>query len=131
MPARPGPRVSHRILAVRLPWWPTERLVRRFPEARTHPFVTTGESRNRLVIAAANPRAVRAGLTPGMPLADGRAVVPDVVVRPADPEGDALALERLARWADRFTPRVHARRCGHDLPGHRRLHPSSSAAKRR
>ena len=106
MPARPGPRMSHRILAVRLPWWPTERLVRRFPEARTHPFVTTGESRNRLVITAANPRAVRAGLTPGMPLADGRAVVPDVVVRPADPAGDALALERLARWADRFTPRV-------------------------
>ncbi|MDE2653980.1 MAG: DNA polymerase Y family protein [Gemmatimonadota bacterium] len=106
MPTRPGPRVSHRILAVRLPWWPTERLVRRFPEARTHPFVTTGESRNRLVITAANPRAVRAGLTPGMPLADGRAVVPDVAVRPADPAGDALALERLARWADRFTPRV-------------------------
>ena len=106
MPVRPGPRVPHRILAVRLPWWPTERLVRRFPEARTQPFITTGESRNRLVIAAANPRAVRAGLTPGMPLADGRAVVPDVVVRPADPEGDALALERLARWADRFTPRV-------------------------
>ncbi len=106
MLARPGPRMSHRILAVRLPWWPTERLVRRLPEARTHPFVTTGESRNRLVIAAANPRAVRAGLTPGMPLADARAVVPDVVVRPADPAADACALERLARWADRFTPRV-------------------------
>ncbi len=98
--------MTHRILAVRLPWWPTERLVPRLPEARTHPFVTTGESRNRLIIRAANPRAARAGLTPGMPLADARAVVPDVVVRPADPEGDALALERLARWADRFTPRV-------------------------
>ena len=102
----PTPRIPHRIIALRLPWWPTERLVRRHPEARTHPFVTAGESRNRLVITAANPRAIRAGLTPGMPLADGRAIVPDVVVRSADPTADALALERLARWADRFTPRV-------------------------
>ena len=29
-----------------------------------------------------------------------------MIVRPADPTADALALERLARWADRFTPRV-------------------------
>ena len=102
----PAPRIPRRIIALRLPWWPTERLVRHHPEARTHPFVTTGENRNRLVIAAANPCAVRAGLTPGMPLADARAIVPGVVVRSADPTADALALERLARWADRFTPRV-------------------------
>ena len=105
-PPPPTPRIPRRIIALRLPWWPTERLARRRPEARTHPFVTAGESRNRLVITAANPRAVRAGLTPGMPLADGRAIVPGVVVRSADPTADALALERLARWADRFTPRV-------------------------
>ena len=105
-PARWGPRISRRILAAWLPWWPTERLARHRPEARTHPFVTVAESRNRLIIDAANPPATRAGLDHGMSLADARAVVPDVVVRPADPAGDALALEQLARWADRFTPRV-------------------------
>ena len=105
-PALPGPRIPRRILALRLAWWPTERLVRRCPEARTHPFVTTGEIRNRLVITAANPRAIRAGLTPGMPLADGRAIVPGLVVRPADPAAAARALEGLARRADRFTPRI-------------------------
>ena len=105
-PNRPAPRIPRRILAVRLPWWPTERLAPRHPEVRTHPFVTVGESRNRLVIEAANRLAIRAGLTPGMPLADGRAIVPGVVVRPADPTADALALERLALWANRFTPRV-------------------------
>ena len=108
-PQTPGgrtPRISRRILAAWLPWWPTERLVRRRPEARTHPFVTAGESRSRLIIQTVNPLAKRAGLTPGMSLADGRAIVPGVVVRPADPAADALALERLARWADRFTPRV-------------------------
>lgn len=105
-PARWGPRISRRILAAWLPWWPSERLARRRPEARTHPFVTVAESRNRLIIDAANPRATRAGVNHGMPLADARAVVPDVAVHPANPAGDALALEQLARWADRFTPRV-------------------------
>ena len=62
--------------------------------------------RGRLVIAAVNPRAARAGLHTGMSLADGRAIVPGVAVQPADPDGDACALERLARWAMRFTPRV-------------------------
>lgn len=105
-PALTGPRLARRILAAWLPWWSTERLARQRPEARSHPFVTVAESRNRLTIDAANLLATRAGLTPGMSLADARAVVPDVVVRPADPTGDALALEHLARWADRFTPRV-------------------------
>ena len=105
-PALSGPHISRRILAAWLPWWPTERLARRRPEARSHPFVTVSESNGRLIIDAANPRAMRAGLTPGMPLADGRAIVPDVIVRPADPAADTLALERLARWTDRFTPRV-------------------------
>ena len=95
-----------RILAAWFPWWPVERLVWRCPEARTRPFVTIGEQRGRLVIEAVNPRAAGAGLAPGMPLADGRAIVPDVIAHPADPAADAHALKRLARWADGFTPRV-------------------------
>ena len=97
---------SRRILAAWFPWWPVERLVWRCPEARTRPFVTIGEQRGRLVIEAVNPRAAGAGLAPGMPLADGRAIVPDVIAHPADPAADAHALKRLARWADGFTPRV-------------------------
>lgn len=95
-----------RIVAAWFPWWPVERLAWRCPEARTRPFVTIGEQRGRLVIEAVNPRAAGAGLKPGMPLADGRAIVPDVIVHPADTAADAHALKRLARWADAFTPRV-------------------------
>ena len=95
-----------RIVAAWFPWWPVERLARRCPEARTRPFATIGEQRGRLVIEAVNPRAAGAGLAPGMPLADGRAIVPDVIAHPADPAADAHALKRLARWADGFTPRV-------------------------
>ncbi|MCY4574365.1 MAG: DNA polymerase Y family protein, partial [Gemmatimonadetes bacterium] len=105
-PALSDRRLTRRILATWLPWWRTERLDPRCPHALNHPFITVADSRGRQIIDAANPLATRAGLTPGMPLADARAIVPDVVVRPADPGGDVLALERLARWADRFTPRV-------------------------
>ena len=98
--------IRRRILAAWFPWWPVERLARRVPEARTQPFVTVGERRGRMVIEAVNPHAAEAELTPGMSLADGRAIVPGVVVRPADPAADAHALRRLARWADGFTPRV-------------------------
>lgn len=97
---------SRRILAAWLPWWPTERLARRLPEAREQPFATVAEARGRMVVGAVNLRARRAGVVGGMPLADARAVVPDLVVRPADPAGDASTLESLARWAVRFTPRV-------------------------
>ncbi len=97
-----------RIVAVWFPWWPTERLARSLPESRTRPFCTITEIKGKQVIAAVNPCAARAGLKNGMSLADGRAVAPAVSTRPADPVGDALALERLARWADRFAPRVMA-----------------------
>ena len=98
--------LSRRILAAWLPWWPTERLARRLPEAREQPFATVAEARGRMVVGAVNLRARRAGVVGGMPLADARAVVADLVVRPADPAGDANTLESLARWAVRFTPRV-------------------------
>ncbi|MCY3943245.1 MAG: DNA polymerase Y family protein, partial [Gemmatimonadetes bacterium] len=76
---------TRRIVAAWLPWWPTERLGRELPEALSHPFVTVAEGRDRLIIEACSPVAARAGLGPGMTLADGRAIVPEVVVRPADP----------------------------------------------
>lgn len=105
-PARTGPRLSRRILAAWLPWWPVERLARHHPGVSVGPFITVGDSNGPLIVAAANPCAAQAGLAPGMSLADARAIVPGVTVCPADPAADALALERLARWADRFTPRV-------------------------
>lgn len=89
-----------------MPWWSTERLVRRRSEARERPFVTVSELRGRRVVDATNLRARKAGLSPAMPLADAIAVEPGVVAVPADPAGDARALESLGRWSFRFTPRV-------------------------
>jgi len=95
-----------RIMAVWLPWWPAERLARRLPEARTPVLAAVRALRGRAIVDSVNLRAAHAGLHPGMPRADARAIVPDLVTCPADPANDARTLESLARWAQRFTPRT-------------------------
>jgi protein ImuB len=54
-------------------------------------------------LAAVDPRLASL-LAPGMPLADARAMVPDLLAIDADPEGDAAALARLAAWCGRYSP---------------------------
>jgi protein ImuB len=56
------------------------------------------------LVAAVDDRAAAAGIAPGMPLADARALAFDLVPRLADPAGDAAALARLAEWCRRYTP---------------------------
>jgi protein ImuB len=62
----------------------------------------------RLVASACCARALRAGVRPGMPLADARSVFPPdgVLVVPDDPARTRDAQQALARWAHRFSPRV-------------------------
>lgn len=57
-------------------------------------------------LAAVDPVAATCGLAPGLPLADARALAPDLITGPADPAGDALALDRLCAWCSRFSPWV-------------------------
>ncbi len=56
------------------------------------------------MVVAVDRRATAAGLRPGLPLADARALAPDLAVRPADPEGEAATLARLAEWCGRYSP---------------------------
>lgn len=70
------------------------------------PFVIAAEASGRPRIAALNPAAERAGLRSGQDLADARATVDRLQVRPADATADAEALARLALWATRYTPAV-------------------------
>ncbi|QBL95631.1 hypothetical protein KSAC_34520 (plasmid) [Komagataeibacter saccharivorans] len=50
------------------------------------------------MIAAVDRAAMEAGISPGLPLAQAQALVPDLAVAPADPDDDAQALSRLAEW---------------------------------
>lgn len=59
-----------------------------------------------LRLAAVDPAARRAGLSPGMTLADARARCPDLVTGPHDPGADARALDRVVAGMVRFTPRA-------------------------
>ncbi len=49
---------------------------------------------------------MRAGLAVGLPLANARAVCPQLTVFDADEAADARTLDNIADWCDRFTPLV-------------------------
>ncbi|MEO3430820.1 DNA polymerase Y family protein [Pelagibius sp. CAU 1746] len=58
----------------------------------------------RLSLAAVNLPAEAAGLEPGLPLAEARALLPGLITVPHDPAADARALAALAAWCARYTP---------------------------
>ncbi len=64
----------------------------------------TTEGAHGPVIHAVNRAAHLSGVTVGARLADMRALCPALKVDFADPEGDRLALKRLALWARRWCP---------------------------
>jgi protein ImuB len=59
-----------------------------------------------MVIFALNGAAAHIGLDAGQPLANARAVCPDLQVFDADEPADAKLLSDIADWCDRFTPLV-------------------------
>ena len=59
-----------------------------------------------LRISALDDAAAHLGLAVGLPLANARAICPDVQVHDADDVADAEALNAIACWCDRFTPLV-------------------------
>jgi protein ImuB len=61
---------------------------------------------NALLIHSLDEAAAQWGLTHGLPLANARAICPDLVVHEADIAADAKTLEDIADWCDRFTPLV-------------------------
>lgn len=60
----------------------------------------------RKVIAAVDMAARALGITPGMTATKARSLAPELVVVDADPEGDLVALRRLALWCGRYSPFV-------------------------
>ena len=58
------------------------------------------------MIYAIDEVAVRAGLSIGLPLANARAICPELTVYDADEAADRKTLEDIADWCDRFTPLV-------------------------
>ncbi len=96
--------MMRRLLSLWLPDLAIDRLRRQHPGLDHVPLVTTRLDRGHLVLAAVNRKAAAAGLYSGLSLADARARVPDVQTIPADPAAERASLDRLARWAGRYSP---------------------------
>ena len=58
------------------------------------------------MLSAVNAPARTLGLHRGQAHADARAIAPDLLSAPAEPDNDQAALRRLALWAERFSPSV-------------------------
>lgn len=69
-------------------------------------IVLTIEGTHGLIIHAVTKAAAQCGAKPGARLTDARALEPGLIAIPADPEGDATLVQRLARWASRWSPLV-------------------------
>ncbi|MGE0121065.1 MAG: DNA polymerase Y family protein [Dongiaceae bacterium] len=102
--------MTRRVMSLWLPRFATDRIHRRRtpeglrPARRGVGLVTAGAAAGRALVAAVDDAAAAEGLAPGMPLADARTLSPALRVHPADPAGDAAALDRLAAWCTRYTP---------------------------
>jgi protein ImuB len=100
-----------RILSLWLPRLPTDRIKRQRSHgdaapASNLPCIVVAKQNNALQISALDDAAAGLGLEVGLPLANARAVCPDVQVFDADETADAQALNAIADWCDRFTPLV-------------------------
>ena len=70
------------------------------------PVILTVEGTHGPVIHAVTRAAAERGARPGARVTDARALDPTLIALPADPEGDKALVERLARWAGRWSPLV-------------------------
>ena len=73
-------------------------------EARA--LVVAGKRGNADVLVAVDAAAENLGLSPGLGLAQARAMHPSIDVVPEDVEADAALLEKIADWCLRYTPLV-------------------------
>jgi protein ImuB len=100
-----APAASRRILALHLRDFPTDRLRRAAPGLPLgRPLASWIRAGSQRLLAAVDPGAAAAGLLPGQAVADALAILPGLLLYPANPAADAAALHALALWARRYTP---------------------------
>lgn len=102
--------MTGRILCVWLPHWSVQRIQGAQPELKGYPIAFYAESgRAGQRVVTASPAAFRAGVRPGMPLAEAQSLLSQthrLRFEPDDPPADRAALQRLAEWGQCFSPVV-------------------------
>ena len=104
-------RNRRRILSLWLSRLPTDRIKRQLWQSgatpvSSDPSVVVAKQNSALQIFALDDAAAALGLDIGLPLANARAICPQLKVYDADEAADANALNAIACWCDRFTPLV-------------------------
>lgn len=95
-----------RYVSIWLPYLVTDWMARQKNELKDVPFILYSPERGRMVVKSVSRPAAAKGLSPGMVVADCRAIFPDIVVFEY-PQGKAEQLLRaIAIWCIRFTPLV-------------------------
>ena len=97
---------QRRILSLWFPRLSAERCLRQGFGLPGQPFAVVGEDRNAQVLVSLSAEAQAAGLVPGQPLRDARAMCPELQTRLRNPQTDAAFLSVLQRWAGKFSPWV-------------------------
>jgi protein ImuB len=82
--------------------------------SNNNPCIVVAKQNNALQVFALDDAAAALGLDIGLPLANARAICPQLQVFDADEAADARALNAIADWCDRFTP-LAALDCPHGL----------------
>ncbi len=99
-----------RILSLWLPRLPIDHIQRQLSINSAAPgkipSVVVAKNHNAILLSAVDDIAVRAGLGIGLPLANARAMCPELTVYDADEAADRKTLDDIADWCDRFTPLV-------------------------
>lgn len=100
-------KTSRRIIALWFPRLPTDRLQRQEKTTTASPpLVIVAKVKNAMTLKAVDRQATSLGLSIGQPLANARAMLPDLKIVAADDFADLKLLEHIADWCDRFTPFV-------------------------
>ena len=97
---------TKRIASIWLPGLAIEHWAKSSDCGPEDPIVLTVEGTHGPIIHAVTMAAAERGARAGARLTDARALDPALVAMPADPDGDAALLERLARWCGRWSPLV-------------------------
>jgi protein ImuB len=84
----------------------TDWLAIRRPALQSVPFVFSAPHHGQMVITATNTIAQTLGILVAMPVADAKAIVPDLHIFPDKPGLVAKLLKALGEWCIRYTPGI-------------------------
>jgi protein ImuB len=96
-----------RIICIRLPSWPVQRLVVAQPALKGRAIILYGRAPRRgHCVVACSQAAYRLGVRRGMPLAEASTFDAQAHLAPHDASADAATLTALAQWCEQFSPLV-------------------------